>query len=824
MKIAPLAIIGIGVNLPEAESFDAFKERLHSPAPAATLMRFRGLTSESYGKQFGKLDVNYKKFAIPPIYRRSISSETYLIMQAVEDALSQIDQTHWDKEKVDVFCGTCMGFDATYSNETKVEAVRHAAQWVKQKHPDEMAHYLKGFKQQIANHFGANSHDRVGEMASSIPARVASYLKVQGKCQTIEAMDATGVELLQLAADTLNHDDSDVIILTSAQRYNLGFVAELLTQKGIDTKTPDHGLGEGAICLVVKRLADAQKDGDTIHAVVEHIDTHPQQTKAPLAYRNFSVTARYEPVLDTRPNHGALASNGQEPTASSYHFLGRENFGYNFANQTFLGVITACVKHLKSHVSVVGQSVNGTSWQLALRNENTLSEAETINARMAIDKASNEAIAIVGYSPLLGSCFSKESVWSLLSQGRDLIQPLLSSTLDQAAFYESGTAGKLTTYNNCGASIGDLNAEIAELPFKIMPAKYDQLDMLHKAALIAANQALEGVNIPEKNAVIMASNLSLKNERAKAAQHLQSEIQSVLPTFTPTSPTPNNPHTFDGMVASAASYNVGAFFGLNAQCYNVEAACASSLAALHNSVRALQSGRVDMVVTGGFEFPANERDLVLCSAQMMLSQTKISPFSATADGFSTGDGGGLFVLKRLSDAEKSGDNIVGVIDNISGSCDARSMTAPDPEGQAIAIRKTLAASTVSPEHIQFIEAHGTGTTLGDAAEIKSLALGYADRDSTQPLFVGSVKSNVGHCFAGSGSASLTKVLLAFEHKRIPETILRGEPNTELDIESIPAEINFSAVEWPSDQPLAAISSFGTGGINYHMILHSYNAS
>lgn len=820
MKIAPLAIIGIGVNLPEAKSFDAFKDRVAAPAPAATPMTFRGVTSTSYGKQFGPLEVNYKKFAIPPIYRRSISSETYLIMQAVEDALTTVNREHWDTDKVDVFCGTCMGFDATYNNETKVEAVRHAAAWVKQKHPNEMSHYLSGFKQQIANHFGANSHDRVGEMASSIPARVSSYLGVQGKCQTIEAMDATGVELLQLAADTLNHDDSEVIILTSAQRYNLGFVSELLAQKGIDTTQPAHGLGEGAICLIVKRLADAQRDNDTIHAVVENINSQNQQSKAPLAYRNFSITAQHDHVLDTRPNHSDLKSNN--PEHSQYRFLGEAGFGYNFANQTFLGIATACVTHLDKHVSVVGHSINGMSWHIALSNPQAISESEQISARSIINKASNEAIAIVGYSPLLGSCFNKDSAWSLLSQGRDLLQPLLNSTLNHDAFYEGGTAGKLTTYNNCGTSLGDLEAEVAELPFKIMPAKYQQMDALHKASLIAANQALDGIKIPEKNAVIMASNLSLKTERALAAQHLQAEIQSVLPTYTPSTPSPLTPHTFDGMVASAASYNIGAYFGLNAQCYNVEAACASSLAALHNSVRALQSRRVDMVVTGGFEFPTNERDLVLCSAQMMLSQSKIAPFSANADGFSTGDGGGLFVLKRLSDAEKAGDTIVGVIDSVSGSCDARSMTAPDPEGQAIAIRKTLAASTISPEHVQFIEAHGTGTTLGDASEVKSIALGYADRDNTQPLYIGSIKSNIGHCFAGSGSASLTKVLLSFEHQQIPATILRGEPNTNLNIESIPAEINFSAVEWPSSHPLAAINSFGTGGINYHMILHAYH--
>lgn len=823
MKIAPLAIIGIGVNLPEAKSFDAFKERLQTEAAPATRMNFRGVTSPAYGKQFGKLEVNYKKFAIPPIYRRSISSETYLIMQAVEDALESVNRDCWDTDKVDVFCGTCLGFDATYNNETKVEAVRHASAWTKQNHPAEHSHYLNGFKQQIANHFGANSHDRVGEMASSIPARIASYLRTQGKCQTIEAMDSTGVELLQLAADTLNHDDSDVLILTSAQRYNLGFVAELLTKKGIDTTTPEHGLGEGAICLIVKRLADAQRDEDTIHAVVETIDTHSQQSKAPLGYRNFSITAQHQQVLDTRANHRALQSANAESDKSTYHFLGNEGFGYNFANQAFLGLATACVKHLDSSVSVVGHSVNGNSWHVALSNENALSDSTKINARSAINKASNEAIAIVGYSPLLGSCFNKDSVWSLLAQGRDLLQPLLESTLNHNAFFEAGTAGKLTSYNNCGASIGNLEAEVDELPFKIMPAKYQQMDALHKASMIAATQALDGIKIPEKNAVILASNLSLKAERARAAQHLQHEIQTVLPAYTPKSPDPITTHSFDGMVASGASYNIGAIFGLNAQCYNVEAACASSLAALHNSVRALQSGRVDMVVTGGFEFPTNERDLVLCSAQMMLSQTKISPFSASADGFSTGDGGAVFVLKRLSDAEAAGENIVGVIDSISGSCDARSMTAPDPEGQAIAIRKTLAASTVSPEHVQFIEAHGTGTILGDASEMKSLSLGYADRDTSESLYIGSVKSNVGHCFAGSGSASLTKVLLSFEHQKIPATVLRGEPNNQLNIDSIPAIINFDAVDWPNEHPLAAISSFGTGGINYHMILHDYRA-
>jgi acyl transferase domain-containing protein len=239
-------------------------------------------------------------------------------------------------------------------------------------------------------------------------------------------------------------------------------------------------------------------------------------------------------------------------------------------------------------------------------------------------------------------------------------------------------------------------------------------------------------------------------------------------------------------------------------------------------VRALQSNRLDTVLVGGFELPTNERDMVLCSAQMMLSKNKISPFSQDADGFSPGDGGALFVLKRLKDAEKENDKVFGVIRSVSGSCDAKSMTAPDKDGQALAMNKALSLCEVNSEDIQVVEAHGTGTTVGDVIEIESIKQIYQTTARQRPLQIGSVKFNFGHCFAGSGSLGLSKLLLSLEHKQIPPTPLRGEINNKLLIEAIPAQITQANTPWLEHNQFAALNSFGTGGLNYHLILQKEN--
>ncbi len=359
------------------------------------------------------------------------------------------------------------------------------------------------------------------------------------------------------------------------------------------------------------------------------------------------------------------------------------------------------------------------------------------------------------------------------------------------------------------------------LPYPVMPAKQMRMDPVQTLAQVCAAGALTGISIQGRSAVVVGSNLSLRMERELSTLDHWDQVQQFAPNLPPPNVPSINRFSFDGCSASGIAREISNRFKLNAESVAVEAACASSLAALHYSVKALQSGRIDTALCGGVEFAANERDIVLCSAQMMLSKGKIAPFSASADGFTPGDGGAFFALKRLSDAQAMGEPILGIVHGISGSCDAKSMTAPDYEGQVLAIQKALSQSEVSPAMVQYIEAHGTGTELGDKTEMDSIAACYSHESRHTPLVIGSVKYNFGHCFAGAGAVGLSKVLLSFYHQVLPPTPPRGSYNDALPISAIPARILDCAEPWQTgsnDSRFAALNSFGTGGINYHVIL------
>ncbi len=838
----PLAVVAIGVRHPALKNYADFRQfaQSSSPALATDSLSFYGEKSDWNGHQFSTLNVDYKKFGVPPIYRKSIASETWLVLQAVEDALQSVNTSEWNPQATDVFCGTCFGFDVSYNNEAKMAMTRQAvARWLAE-HPEadeeNQAYHLADIKEQIALYFGANSHDRVGEMASTIPARVASWLSLHGKCQTIESLDGTGFQLLQLAADTLASPDSDTVILTSVQRFNSRLVPQMLAGKQLDA-TDSQPVSEGAVCLVVRRLSDAVRDDDNVLAVIDQMECQHHGAGAVMAWP-VETSDKWADSMSLNDSDVSSTVDGRFNAAS-----GRINddhlqqLGFGLANQSLLtiGLSIAQMDDSKEAGSgqsavIQGNSLNGISWQVSVKRSGELTSeqlSDGLNQRLH-----REPIAVVGYSPIVGPCPDKEQLWSLLSEQQSGIDVLPVESFNKPVFWQPGTASRLSSYSVNGSIIGGAEQGVEqveqwldELPFRFMPVRRNAMDIAQKAALIAAYQAVSGVNRSDNNAVILGSNLSLRLERdllsterlnqGIADSACPSQSYQKKPLFNP------GPYALDGMVASGSGWIISALNELNAQSYCVEAACASSLAAIHNSVRALQSGRVDMVLTGGLEFPVNERDFVLCSAQMMLSQDKISPFSEWADGFTPGDGGALFVLKRLSDAERAGDNIVGVIHGISGSCDARSMTAPDVDGQSIAINKAQELASVNLAHIDYIEAHGTGTLLGDAAETESLKQTYGEHDRDVPLVIGSVKSNLGHCFAGAGSVGLAKVLLAIENNQIPPTILRGPLNEKLPLADIPAVINTEMSAWQHGEKLAAVSSFGTGGINYHVILGGY---
>ncbi|MEH6379332.1 polyketide synthase, partial [Streptomyces sp. KLMMK] len=289
-------------------------------------------------------------------------------------------------------------------------------------------------------------------------------------------------------------------------------------------------------------------------------------------------------------------------------------------------------------------------------------------------------------------------------------------------------------------------------------------------------------------------------------------------------PAPGGPEDLDGSLAGGVAAVIANEYGLDAVPLGIEAACASSLAALDVAVGRLRSGSVDYALAGGVELPCNARDMVLCSALGLLSHERITPFDTAADGFTPGDGCALFLLKRYADARRDGDAIHGLLRGIGASNDAKSLIAPDVDGQVRAMRQAFGQAGFDPADVGYLEAHGTGTRVGDRVEIAAAARVYASPHRRRPLEIGSAKSFFGHTFAAAGGAGLLRALYALRTGVLPANAGLTAVSPELDLDRIPARVSTGTAPWesaPGRPRRAGVSSFGTGGINYHVLIEEH---
>ena len=257
----------------------------------------------------------------------------------------------------------------------------------------------------------------------------------------------------------------------------------------------------------------------------------------------------------------------------------------------------------------------------------------------------------------------------------------------------------------------------------------------------------------------------------------------------------------------------------------VDAACASSLAAIHMAVSELIEGRADMMITGGVDLDNSIGAYMCFSKTPAFSKSQNpSPFDKDSDGMMVGEGIGMVMLKRLEDAQRDDDRIYAVIKGIGTSSDGRfkSIYAPRPAGQSLAMRRAYKEAGYSPATVGLIEAHGTGTMAGDPAEFQGLNEVFSENNpDKQTIALGSVKSQIAHTKAAAGIASLIKVSLALYHKVLPATIHVNTPNPKLEIEKSPFYLNTEIRPWvkPARHPRrAGVSSFGFGGTNFHVAL------
>lgn len=459
--------------------------------------------------------------------------------------------------------------------------------------------------------------------------------------------------------------------------------------------------------------------------------------------------------------------------------------------------------------------------------------------------ATQNPIAIVGMGCLFPRAQGLKDYWRLLRTSEDGVTdvPETHWSLDDYFHPEPGRAD--LTYCRRGAFLQPTDFDPTE--FGIPPAVLEATDTAQLLGLVVAKAALEDAGYGQdsefdrtRTSVILGVTGTLelviplgarlghpKWRRAMRDAGVPDSVAESVIGRIADDYVGWQENSFPGLLGNVVAGRIANRLDLRGTNCVVDAACASSLGAIHLAMLELASGRTDMVVSGGVD-ALNDVFMFMCfsKTQALSSTGDTRPFAKDADGTVIGEGLGMVVLKRLADAERDGDRIYSVIRGIGTSSDGRSQSiyAPRASGQTRALRDAYSVSGVDPSTVQLVEAHGTGTKVGDAVEFDALRTVYSETPSDAPwCALGSVKSQIGHTKAAAGAAGLIKAALALHHKVLPATIKVTEPNPGLKIEDSPFYLNTQTRPWlGQDGPRrSSVSAFGFGGSNFHAVLEEY---
>jgi acyl transferase domain-containing protein/acyl-CoA synthetase (AMP-forming)/AMP-acid ligase II/acyl carrier protein len=422
-----------------------------------------------------------------------------------------------------------------------------------------------------------------------------------------------------------------------------------------------------------------------------------------------------------------------------------------------------------------------------------------------------EPIAVVGLSCRFPGAPDAESFWRLLDGGVDAMREVPPDRWDVDAYYDPDpeVAGKMyTRYAGFIDDVGDFDAEFFGMP----PGEVRSLDPQQRLLLEESWHALENAGIAPKQLLGTRTGVYVGITTNDYTTHLIASGKSP------------SPYLMTGTSLHAAAGRLAYFLGLRGPALAIDTACSSSLVAVHAACTSLRVGETDLALVGGVNLIISPVTMIaICAARALSPDGRCKTFDASADGYARGEGCGVVVLKRLGDARRDGNRILGIVRGSAVNQDGRSsaLTVPNGPAQEAVITDALRMAGVAPAEVQYLECHGTGTSLGDPIEVQAAAAALArDRDRAQPLLIGSVKTNFGHLEAAAGVAGLIKVLLAFEYGRIPKHLHFHNPNPHLAWNELAVRVTAEATPWPAPRHIAGVSSFGISGTNAHIVLES----
>ncbi len=403
-----------------------------------------------------------------------------------------------------------------------------------------------------------------------------------------------------------------------------------------------------------------------------------------------------------------------------------------------------------------------------------------------------------------------------LSQGRNLVTTIDPSRWELDRYFNPDKSNPGTAYSLRAGTIGDIRGFDAEF-FGISPREAAQMDPQQRLLLELAWELFENAGVPASSLRGTQTGVYLGIANLDYSLRMTEDLPGI------------DSSTATGNTASVAANRLSYYFDLRGPSMALDTACSSSLVAFHLACQAIRNGELQQTVTGGITLHAHPYGFVLFSKSSMLSPSGYcNVFDGQADGYVRSEGGGLFLLKDYDLAVRDGNKIHAVVAESMVNTDGKKsgITVPRAETQSALLSSVYAKAGIAVERIDYIEAHGTGTPVGDPVE--ALAIGRAVgtmRPKDQPVLIGSVKSNVGHLEAASGIAGLVKAMYVIRHREIPPTIGIKKLNENIDFEGLNLKVVTQTVKLDPGSPIVVgVNSFGFGGSNAHVVLTAEKAS